>query len=358
MLRIYLKELFMSLGVSFKALIIASVSAFAVSLAMPVIAQDSGETTTQTDQSEEDWRKSKRKESAGDYDPISNPMSSGMGNIMITTDPIDQLPPESRRHLKRQRALAIAGMGTDGEVQDASYEPSTGAQADPNLAVQEEAIWEEMVEGLGSGSGTGGAPGQAVTGASGAGMNGQGDGQGASQGSGQGLGQGQQGQQAGTTGTPQTMRGGSTASASDILSQMRGVGQSGGSVPQGSAQGQGQGQAGTQSGQSGATGQQGDQTGQAQADSNSPQGTDQAGSQTQAASSAPRSPQAMRGGSAASASDILGQMRGQAGDTSQLTQAPDAPAGQSSTARDYESGVARSTSASDYLRSGQDQTAD
>ena len=115
-----------ALRMSLKALIATSASAFALSLMMPSQAQErdpeptsNPTSTTQTDQSEDDWRQSRRKADTDDYDPVSDPISTGAGNIMITTEPIDQLPPESRRHLKRQRALVIAGMGPDGQMQDA-----------------------------------------------------------------------------------------------------------------------------------------------------------------------------------------------------------------------------------------------
>ncbi|MEM1390687.1 MAG: hypothetical protein AAGG45_06365, partial [Pseudomonadota bacterium] len=64
---------------SLKALISISVSAFSLSLMLPSSAQEGSNTgsssdtsnTTQTDQSEEDWRQSRRKADTDDYDPIS-----------------------------------------------------------------------------------------------------------------------------------------------------------------------------------------------------------------------------------------------------------------------------------------------
>ena len=311
-----------------KALIFAGVSAFAIATGMPLAAQDSGGrttttsttgagNTTQTDQSEDDWRRSKRKESAGDYDPISNPMGTGIGNIMITTDPIDQLPPESRRHLKHQRAMAIATSGPGGQAQNAAYEPSAGAQADPNLAAQEQAVWKEMMQGLGSGSSAGGSGAE-----------------------GQGTGQGQTGQQAATAPPTQTMRGGSIASASDILKQMRGTSQISGATGTGAASQVGgagktpstqkeQGNQGTQQGASGEQAEQSGQnqngqapTGQTQAQDQAQSGQGSGSAQTSSRQTALGSSSAQRGGSTASASDILGQIRAGTQGGGQIKQNP------------------------------------
>lgn len=383
---------------SLKKFIAVGVSAFALSFAGPAVAQDSGAPsstssgdTTQTDQSEDDWRRSKRKDSTGDYDPISNPMSGGLGNIMITTEPIDQLPPESRRHLKRQRALAIAGMGPDGDMQDVAYEPSAGAQADPNLAAEEKAVWDEMMKELGSGSGSG--TGQMAGDASSSGPRGQeqtGQGQSAGQGNGQASGQGQQ---AGRPSSPQAMRGGSTASASDILSQMRGLGrgdsasqQAGDSrsgTNQGAAQGRvGGGAAGQNQGQNqGQTQTQQGSSGGGQSSSTSPASRAQTATQTADGQQQAQNPQGgqapvdkqtpvtgrtsdaqsvLRGGASSSASDILNQMQN-TGDTAppqsarpdrtitaqpRVTPPPIA-------SRDYETSGTNATSASDYLRQRQ-----
>ena len=63
--------------------------------------------TRQTDQSEEDWRKSQKKggtSSEDILDIIKNTRSSGVGNGRGYS-PIDALPEESRRHLMKELSL-------------------------------------------------------------------------------------------------------------------------------------------------------------------------------------------------------------------------------------------------------------
>lgn len=219
---------------------------FAV-LAAPAYAQDSdtppasqdNPETRQTDQSEDDYRRSQRRRDAGDiFDDIDiNIGSSGSGTILgREVKAIDRLDPESRRHLNRQRAKALAE-AKPGEPVDAAYEPSDAAKADEYIAKQEEAAWDEMMReansGLsgmsGQGGGSGGGQGEA-----------QGDTQGDQQGQGQAgtsqAGQGRQGQSGqGQSGQNQTgnrdgaaqsrtspLRGGSASSAASILDQIKG----------------------------------------------------------------------------------------------------------------------------------------
>ena len=371
---------------SLKTLIFAGVSAFAISFVLPAHAQESepeqpvgNANTTQSDKEEEDWRNSRRKSDPGDFDPISNPVDTGIGDILITTDPIDRLPPESRRHLKRERAKVIAGMGTDGDVQDAAYEPSDDAQDDPRLAAQEKAVWEEMMQELGSGSGSDAATDPSDNGGQGQAQAQSGQGQGQGQ-QGQGSGSEGTGQQAGTTGSTQAMRGGSATSASDILNRMRGqspaTGQTGSASGQSNGQGQssGQGQTGSQAGQTGsaqagtATGSSssGGQTGQAQTAGGTGQSDGQAGAASASTGAQTGSASAARGGSATSASDILGQMRGQqgatgtTGNTSNSGAAGGSVLSRPNTTGPSQSSGASASSASDYLRTttGTEQTPD
>ena len=244
---------------------------------------------------------------------------------------IDRLDQESRRHLNKQRAKALAE-ATPGEPIDAAYEPSEAAKTDEYIAGQEKEAWNEMIRDANSGlsgtqgpdTGQGGQQGGGQGGQQGQGQQGQGQqgqqGQGGGQGGGQGQGQGSQGQagQQGQSGNS-PLRGGSASSASAILDQLKGRGGSGsqpgqgqqgqgqapqgqtagqgqspqGQSPQGQApQGQGQGQVERQAqnqGQGGSQGQTGQQSGQQSGDS------------------------PLRGGSANSASSILDQLRGRSG---------------------------------------------
>jgi len=109
---------------------------FAV-LAVPAYAQDSGQSsdpaptaqdnpaTRQTDQSEDDYRRSQRRRDTGDiFEDIGiNPNSTGTGSQIFGREvkAIDRLDQESRRHLNRQRAQALAE-AQPGEPIDAAYE--------------------------------------------------------------------------------------------------------------------------------------------------------------------------------------------------------------------------------------------
>lgn len=214
-----------------------------------------GQATTQTDQSEEDWRRSQKKSGSEVFDPNANTSSTGSGLNLPALEPIDQLPEDSRRHLRKMRARVIAEMGF-GDQGERPYEPSEAAKADPELAAQEEEVWEIILTDLkGSGAGSG-APG---SGPNKVAVAGQGSGQ-----------------------EQSVMRGGSTQSAAEIMAQLKGLqtaGMGGGEAPQNAA---GQGAAGSMgdagraktAGSSGSAGQSneqaasedGDPTAQAQND--------------------------------------------------------------------------------------------
>ena len=126
-------------------------SGFAASLAVPAFAQDNPN-TTQTDQSEEDWRKSKKKTTTDDpWDGFKNTNGWGQGT-QRSLSPVDTLPEDSRRFLMKERAQRMAEAGI-GEPVDTSFEPSDAAKSDPSLESDEKAAWTEMMKDIG-GSGT------------------------------------------------------------------------------------------------------------------------------------------------------------------------------------------------------------
>ena len=200
--------------------------------------------TTETDQSEEDWRKSQKKggNSTEDIlDIIKNTRSSGIGNGRGAS-PIDSLPEESRRHLMKERARRMAQAGPNEPV-DVSYKPSEGAKSDSELEADEKAAWEELSKGL-NGTTHQGQQGQ---GQQGQGQQGGGSGsQGQQQGGGQSDGASDQSGQ-----SQSVMRGGSAASVSDIMARIKGLSPASGSAGQGQGQQGSQGQEQPQSGQSG-----------------------------------------------------------------------------------------------------------
>ena len=313
---------------------------------LPVVHAQSNQETKQTDQSEEDWRKSQRK--SGSEDPVdifSSTSGTGFGEPLSPLEPIDRLPEESKRHLSKQRAIAIAGMGPDDNLEDIDYEPSDAAKKDPVLAADEQAAWEDMVEALGEGGepDDGTRPGDELEELTGE----QADNSQppASQGNSEQSETAESGP-AGSTAQgeaqrqPQDrsiMRGGSAASASDILKRMRG--QSGQST-QGSQDQASQSQATVHNSQSdaaamaegpdasGASGQQGQTQGQSSdgetmaAGPQSESGAQQAGSAQTASSTIPplpkgplsgpvsQSPQVGTTGSTSSASDYLKTLGG------------------------------------------------
>ncbi|MEL6754220.1 MAG: hypothetical protein AAFO57_09355 [Pseudomonadota bacterium] len=172
--------------------------------------------TDNTDQSEEDWRRSQRKESGDRNDPISNPSTIGVGVNFPEPREIDRLPEESRRHLNRQRARVIAEVDLDNpQPQDIAYKPSEAAKSDPQLMRDEQAAWEEMIQGM---TGSGGASGGSEAGQSPIGGTGSGGGGTVVIADTPGQGGG------GSAGT--TMGGGANQSAAEILRQMQGLGRS------------------------------------------------------------------------------------------------------------------------------------
>lgn len=257
-----------------------SASAFALA-GVPAYAQSAPQDTQQTDKSEEDWRKSQKKQGSDDIlDKIfRNNKNTGVGNgypDVPEYDAIESLPEESRRHLKKQRAKVIA-TSEPGAVSNPGYTPSEAAKSDPDLAEQEKQVWDGMVKDM-QGGGTGAQPGQGQGGQPGQ--------------AGQAGGQGQQGQNSGQAGGQSgssPVRGGSSTSVADILGQIKGM-QGGGQQGQGQSPAQGRSQ-----GQSQGQGQS--QDGQAQ----------QSGQAPQSGNNGPR------GGSSTSVSDILGKIKGMKG---------------------------------------------
>ena len=259
--------------------------------AVPAYAQ----VTDQTDQSEEDWRKSRKKRGSSDiYERNTTTIGNGLGTIgeIKPVSPVERLPSESRRHLMKKRAEAIAN-SPDGSISDAAFEPSEAAKSDEALRRDEEEAWEVIttdMEGAGGQAttpsqggpnkvavagrnGTAPAPGsrggstatlQEIMDAikSGRMGNGSGGGQGNGQGSGQGGAQGD-GQGDGSAPQPGAVAGVGSLPQGQPGSQ----GQADGSA-QGSGQDQGDGQpAGSASGQDGQaqdSATQGDNLGQAQ----------------------------------------------------------------------------------------------
>ena len=141
-----------------------------LALSSPAFAQSSPG-TTETDQSEEDWRKSQKKSGSSSediLDIIKNTRNTGVGNGRGYS-PIDALPEESRRHLMKERAKRMAQAGPN-ETVDVTYSPSDAAKTDPSLEADEQKAWEKMAQGMngttdqvqapGSGGQPGGSPGQ------------------------------------------------------------------------------------------------------------------------------------------------------------------------------------------------------
>jgi len=115
----------------------------ALSVALPAYAQ----VTDQTDQSEEDWRKSRKKSGTSDIYRTPNTSSTGSGAPVIDYEPVspvERLPSESRRHLMRERAKAIAE-SDDGDISDAEYVPSEDAKSDEQLMREEQEAWDVIV---------------------------------------------------------------------------------------------------------------------------------------------------------------------------------------------------------------------
>lgn len=115
----------------------------ALGVALPAYAQ----VTDQTDQSEEDWRKSRKKSGTSDIYRNPNTSSTGSGAPVIDFEPIspvERLPSDSRRHLMKERAKAIA-QSDDGNISDAEYVPSEEAKSDEQLMRDEQEAWDVIV---------------------------------------------------------------------------------------------------------------------------------------------------------------------------------------------------------------------
>jgi hypothetical protein len=115
----------------------------ALGAALPAYAQ----VTDQTDQSEEDWRKSRKKSGTSDIYRTPNTGSTGVGAPVIDYEPVspvERLPSESRRHLMKERAKAIAE-SDDGDISDADYVPSDEAKSDEQLMRDEQEAWDVIV---------------------------------------------------------------------------------------------------------------------------------------------------------------------------------------------------------------------
>ncbi|MEM9600818.1 MAG: hypothetical protein AAF926_07335, partial [Pseudomonadota bacterium] len=122
-----------------------------MSMALPAYAQ----VTDQTDQSEEDWRKSRKKSGNSDIYRTPNTTTTGVGSIDVKPlTPVERLPSDSRRHLMRERAKAIAE-SEDGDISDAEYVPSEAAQSDEQLMREEQEAWDIIVTDATGGSGQG-----------------------------------------------------------------------------------------------------------------------------------------------------------------------------------------------------------
>ena len=112
--------------------------------AAPAYAQS----TEQTDQSEEDWRKSQKKSDTTDiFEDILNNRNIGSGNGYGPPNPIETLPEESRRHLLKERAKILA-TSEPGTTPNTPYNPSEAAKSDSDLQEQEKEAWEDIVEDL------------------------------------------------------------------------------------------------------------------------------------------------------------------------------------------------------------------
>jgi hypothetical protein len=130
----------------------------ALGVALPAYAQS----TDQTDQSEEDWRKSRKKSGTSDIYRTPNTSSTGVGSPIIDYEPVspvERLPSESRRHLMRERAKAIAE-SDDGDISDAEYVPSEEAKSDEQLMREEQEAWDAIAQGQADANGQSEGQGQ------------------------------------------------------------------------------------------------------------------------------------------------------------------------------------------------------
>ena len=202
---------------------IAMIRTFAIALALSVsfpaftgtAAHAQTPDTDQTDRSEDDWRKSKKKKSDEDVlnDIFQNKTIFGQGSGGYEQNPIDALPDSSRRHLKKERAKALATVDPNN-VPDIPYKPSHEAQNDPELAEQEKEVWEGMVKDMKEGGAAKQQPArEAKAGSKGA--------------------ESGKAQSDKAPSRPTPVRGGSSSSVSDILNKIKGMKSGSASLPSG-----------------------------------------------------------------------------------------------------------------------------
>lgn len=219
-----------------KTLMTSLALAATLGVALPAYSQ----VTDQTDQSEDDWRKSRKKSGTSDIYRTPNTSSTGVGAPVVDykpVSPVERLPSESRRHLMQERAKAIA-MSDDGDISDAEYVPSEAAKSDEQLMREEQEAWDVIVtdmQGSGGEATSEGGPNKvAVVGENGA--------------------------------TPtRGSRGGSTQTLQEIMDAIK-SGQTGGGSASGNAEGQSQNQTQGQSEDAANTDGQSNNDGQSQDD--------------------------------------------------------------------------------------------
>ena len=161
-------------------------------------AQDNPNTQN-TDRDEDAWRKSRKKRDTSDpLGVFKNTSIYGPRHQQRPQSKIDQLPEASRRHLMKQRAKIIAEMefGKDGKIKNKAYTPSEAAKKDTDLADKEKEAWDVIVTDLEAGNSQG-KPGTGKNKVTVVGRGGN------------------------SSGSP--LRGGSTASAAEILAMLKGM---------------------------------------------------------------------------------------------------------------------------------------
>ena len=185
------------------AIILALSTSYTAFTAVEVHAQ----VTDQTDKSEEDWRKSKKKhEDPTDFKDILNRRTFGSTIQNFPQGPVDALPAESRRHLMKERAKVIATSEV-GKTPDAPYVPSEAAKTDPQLQDEEKQAWTAIMTEMQIGdvqSGKAGAPSQGGNDPNKVVFSGKGGGAPSGQKS-------------------SVLRGGSSGSVADIMAQIKGM---------------------------------------------------------------------------------------------------------------------------------------
>jgi hypothetical protein len=143
-------------------------------------AEDTGDSSQHVEESEEAYRRRmETQDGMGQTDVIPDRPATGG----TTGDGIDDLPFESRKHLRDEMRNVIMEQG-EWQPEDATktypYHPSAGAQADPELRQKEEKAWGELVAeyhkreaaALAGGSHSGGPPPGGQSGGQGGGQSG------------------------------------------------------------------------------------------------------------------------------------------------------------------------------------------